>query len=835
MISKLEEQLDKLREHILLETVNESNIYEAEILKTYQFVLDKWVDDYKSYRSFSPNILHTFEKYFNKSFAYSLFVYFQFYSQVLNLPIKNKFDKKIIDIEPTDKTVENFKIILESSLTKNAQLRISDFVLNTNGFSDNELKEVISLLIDQLQHKSIHSLSWDIKQVDSTVFDVVCLRALCIKVGETELFYHICNIFIDRLFTSEFHQEARDLCEEILISSFKDNLTEYGFFICFRVYSNQASVQAALLYGNLFLNALVRKKCIPSDRFQYEIIWQSLKFFRNCKLYPWAIQVYENIPSTLSLSNYERHSLDSSYFTCLLKMSDKTLTTSLYDYLNRERESILSEGVSGCIPWLVTLYNLKRLKQVFDFENSGLELYISLFEQIVPSENVEKVKSIITGNSEQLKIQLKESLLKLSRIRNKSDFVYDNERAILIASRLIEESFVKNDIEALLLSMLIKSDFSVNFLSKESHELAPLDLTEIKHELFYETYENPIESLKNLPLSETDSVILILHSEDKLYQVTYNQAGFKLNQFDNWNIIEFQKWCREKLPAMEFDTSGKDSNGTVRSFFKEDYELQSQNILNDVSFPNLNNTLGLGKILLVKDMAISELPHNFLLNEKRELLSLNASITNILSIEWLNSKLKESKQIDNYEKAIFIPIEGGDLTINMLCELIKETLTKHSVKTTTSLTNFTPINSTINIVSSHGSKDISSTQVFYPDSSRVIHNLNGILGKGKILILLVCHSGSTKEFFFRNEIASLIKKYLTNGYEAVIAPFWALHINVPPIWLSVFMDLFDEGIEVSEAVYKANKAVYETFPTPVAWACMHLYGNPYFKMDKKNE
>jgi hypothetical protein len=113
--------------------------------------------------------------------------------------------------------------------------------------------------------------------------------------------------------------------------------------------------------------------------------------------------------------------------------------------------------------------------------------------------------------------------------------------------------------------------------------------------------------------------------------------------------------------------------------------------------------------------------------------------------------------------------------------------------------------------------------------------LNGILGKGKILILLVCHSGSTKEFFFRNEIASLIKKYLTNGYEAVIAPFWALHINVPPIWLSVFMDLFDEGNEVSEAVYEANKAVYETFPTPAAWACMHLYGNPYFKMDKKND
>lgn len=827
----MEEKLIKLREHILHETIADSSIHETEILKTYNSVLDHWLIDYNSYRHFSPHILYTFEKYFNKSFAYSLHTYFQLYTKVLNLPIKNKFDKSIIDIEATDNSVENYKKILESSLTKNARLRISDFELNTSNFSETEIKEVISLLIDKLQHTSIHSLNWDINQLDSTIFDIVFLRALCRNVGEIELFYHVANTFIDSLFTSEFHQESRDLCEEILIASFKDNLIEYGFFVCFRVYSNQASIQAALLYGNLFLNAVLKKQSIPSDRFQFEIIWQSIKFFRNCKLYPWAIQVYENKPNSLSLSSYERHSLDNSYFTCRLVMTDRSLTISLYDYLSKERENILSEGVSGCIPWLITLYNLRRLNRVFNFEGSGLEFYISLFESIVPPERIENVKNIVTGNSEQLKKELKESLLKLSRTRNKADFVYDNGRAILIASRLIEESFINNDIEGILLAMLIKSDFSVNFLGKESIELTSIDLSEINHELFYETYINPVESLKKLPLSETDSVIGIVQSEEKLYQLSYNKADFKLNQYNDWNVIEFQKWCREKLPNMVFDTAGKDSSGKYRSFFQEDYELQSQNILKEISFPSLLNTHGIKKILLVKDMAISELPHNFLLNEKKELISLYASITNILSIDWLNSKLKESKQIVTNDKAIYIPIEGGDLTINMLYESIKETLNEYSVKTTTSLTNFSPINSTINIVSSHGNKDISSTQVFYPDANHVIHNLNYILGTGKILILLVCHSGSTKEFFFRNEIASLINRYLTIGYEAVIAPFWTLHIDIPPLWLPVFMTLINEGKEVSEAVYVANKAVYKSFPTPAAWVCMHLYGNPFFKID----
>jgi hypothetical protein len=544
--------------------------------------------------------------------------------------------------------------------------------------------------------------------------------------------------------------------------------------------------------------------------------------------------VYESLPKGLSLSTYERHSLDCSYFNCRLAMKDESVTTSLYDYLNKERENILSEGISGCIPWLIALYNLKRLKQVFDFENSGLETYIILFESIVPPERVEKVKNIVVGNSDQLKKQLKESLLKLSRTRNKSDFVYDNEMAIMMASRLVEDSFLKNDVEAILLSMIVKSDFSVNFLGKVSQELAPIDLTEIKHELFYETYENPIDSLKNFPLLMTDAVIWLVNSEDKLYQVTYNQADFKLNQFEDWDLTKFQEWCREKLPDMEFDTSLKEKNGSVRSFFKEDYEFQSQSILKEVSFPSLLNTVGIKKILLVKDMTVSELPHNFLLNEKREMLALNASITNILSVEWLNAKLKESKQTTTNDKSIYIPIEGGDLTINMLYESIKETLEKHSVTVATTLTNFSPITSTINIVSSHGNKDISSTQVFYPNDNHVIHNLNGILGAGKILILLVCHSGSTKEFFFRNEIASLIKRYLSNGYEAVIAPFWALHINIPPLWLPVFLTLIDEGKEVSEAVYEANKVVHDSFPTPAAWTCMHLYGNPFFQIDKAN-
>jgi hypothetical protein len=165
-------------------------------------------------------------------------------------------------------------------------------------------------------------------------------------------------------------------------------------------------------------------------------------------------------------------------------------------------------------------------------------------------------------------------------------------------------------------------------------------------------------------------------------------------------------------------------------------------------------------------------------------------------LEWLNKRIHSEIESRNFDKAIYIPIEGGDLTINMLYEFLLDTIEKYDIRKTTSIVGGSPLDSTINIVSSHGDINISSNEFIYPNDSSVVHNLDGILGSGKILILLVCHSGSATEHFFRNEISTIVKRYLVNGYEAVIAPFWSLHINVPPIWLPVFLEELEKGNEI---------------------------------------
>jgi len=82
----------------------------------------------------------------------------------------------------------------------------------------------------------------------------------------------------------------------------------------------------------------------------------------------------------------------------------------------------------------------------------------------------------------------------------------------------------------------------------------------------------------------------------------------------------------------------------------------------------------------------------------------------------------------------------------------------------------------------------------------------------------------------RNRIATMIRDYLKAGYEAVIAPFWALDISIPKYWLPQFLESFEKGKTVMEAVHDGNMKVKDMFPTPKAYACLHAYGNPFFKL-----
>ena len=111
--------------------------------------------------------------------------------------------------------------------------------------------------------------------------------------------------------------------------------------------------------------------------------------------------------------------------------------------------------------------------------------------------------------------------------------------------------------------------------------------------------------------------------------------------------------------------------------------------------------------------------------------------------------------------------------------------------------------------------------------------MDAIVGKGKLLILLVCYAGSMKAGVYDTAVHTIIKKFIRKGYVSVVAPAWSLSTEIVPLWTKTFMTEFvNKKAYVIDAVYKANMAVKEEYKAISAWACMHMYGNPYLQINE---
>jgi len=819
-----EQLLNEFHQKLTYERVNNNFIYEKELKKSYKEILNELFVNYIEHRRYIPKILSTLESNNTHSVSYSIDLFFELYNQLINVKDFKAFDLSIMESEADDETLEKIKPIFEDALSKNNQQRISEGSFDISSLSVNDKNEIASLIVGKLQNDS-KQLNWNKEMVEVTMLHFVFLRQILISLSNAELFYYVVGVFFDRLSSSQYYQAGRDCAEEVIISSYKDGVPELGYFNAFRLYSNIGSIHASLLYANLSMVCILQKQKPYSDKYVKEIIWQGMKLFRNVHLMLWSTKIYDSIPKEIIYSNYEKRSLAHTNFTNLLMMQESSLPSLLLDYLNKEREQIFSGGINDALPWLITLYNIKRYYPKADFSATGLGFYLNVFESIVPPETIKTQKDIIEGNSADLKIHLKESLIKLNETRNKSDFIYDNESAIKISSRLIVYSFDNKDYAAFLLSMMLKSDYSILFQTKESFEIAPLILPDIDISSLETLYENQTLFHETLPIDSDTTICWLAFSEGKLYQLELFKKKYQILNLNSWVYNTYNGLINEDyFVNLSFSDSVKDKSG-VRLLLPEEFQEEESNLASKLSIAKLNISEDAKAFCLIKDMEISKFPHNLFLNQKGEFISKNIPVTNVLSSEWLLQTNGFIPLKADYSKSIWIPTKSGDIELNYLFSNIEQTLNDNSFEIYNQVEITQPLSSDINIICSHGAKNISEIQVVFQENNPT-YNLDSVIGKGKILIFFVCYSGSMKTEFFRNNVVSLVKRFIANGYDAVIAPFWALEVTIPRYWLPEFLLSINNGKTVSQAMFNANRKVYERYPTPAAWACLHLYGNP---------
>ena len=453
-----------------------------------------------------------------------------------------------------------------------------------------------------------------------------------------------------------------------------------------------------------------------------------------------------------------------------------------------------------------------------------------VFEAIVPEEMIAPFKKLLVeseNNPVILVDDLKKAVMKLSEARSLSDYSYDNEMALKISQKLV----MSDDVEGYMIAMMIKSDFGLFFNEKSGFDKYKFSFSDADPNNYYQYFEDYRMLSSDTSLKHYE-VVWLAAGEKIVRQCILFEGVYQIHSLSDWKLGIFERVNDELKPLLIHEVTKK-VRGQVQMLVEEDYEYQIEGIKR-ILFDMRVSTRASKAFLLIKDMQLSGFPHNLLLNENGDFLYLEKSIVNVLSNDRLRDSLICKEVINNFSRGIWIPAKAGDLAINRLYSSIDGLLLglKFDILTDVSVTE--PLSCDLNILVCHGADDISKFNVIYPGGENILFDIEGVVGPGKVLVLFICHSGSMNKATFQNQISTLIKRFLDLGYESIVAPFWALSIDVPPIWLPVFMHEFQSGTLISDCVWKANMAVRDNYlnSTPATWACLHLYGNPFLKTEQ---
>lgn len=767
---------------------------------------------------------------YDTTFFILLYIMFQTqFNEIKNIEIralqelqKNELD----DHHLNSKLLE----IYETSLSGHKQIRLNDFD-PTIDLSQEEASSLLIHLTDLFRYTT-SKFMLDFSDINMLVVWAGIGRKLSQIINSIDYFYVLLENIIDRLTTSQRFQLARDFAEEALTLSFKDSNCHWGYFIQFKVFNGQFIARETIIYLNACLTSIVSQKSI-SKTFYETFLINIYRFYRNYGFVDSALEFYGFILAETQMSSYHKESLTNSHFHLLVLIKNESVVLSIYEYLNNHRESIIESGEHAVLPWLNLIY-ISRSQFPSHPDIKLLDQYLPLFESITNKSVAKRLRILANGDSPELKNYLIESLLSHYETRDSDDFAGEIRNTLVIANNLIEYSFKRKDITAFLLAMILKSDHTYVFKEHENiktlQEAADLTHDEIIYNQFYK-YANFIQEKLVLPMN--GQMVWFALAKGNIYQLTFRNNTFSeisiLNEFTQEALND---WLANGYKLLSFDETIV-KGGQIQQYFQE-YQQDDLNAITNKLFFMSSSFRNEGDMFLIMDMELGNFPHNLLINSEGELSQKYFPITNVLSTEWYIDNVKKININNRYTSSLWIPIAEGDMVLNLLFSRLEKVISEYQINLITESIPQTPLNSDISILIAHGDKGISSFPFLFPNDKLAITNINKIIRESKILILFVCYSGSSKKSIIRQKINSMVRVLLKSNIKTVIAPFWSLHISIPPVWLPTFIDTLEAGESVSKAVYIANKKVFEQNLNPGAWCCMHTFGNPFVFVDKIN-
>jgi len=351
----------------------------------------------------------------------------------------------------------------------------------------------------------------------------------------------------------------------------------------------------------------------------------------------------------------------------------------------------------------------------------------------------------------------------------------------------------------------------------------------------YSLYYQEIEILKLLlQADDSDAVIWIGTGNDNLYSMILLRDMYKFEILEGWHEVNIAQIQHDVISQLQYSKETKKDGEPI--YIKSNHELEQEGESLFVSLGKCTLPISTvaARMFFVKDLEIAAYPHQLIIDSRTNLfVGEKMPTANVVSTElFIKTNFDEPLQRD-YSKSFWSPVDSGEFTFLVILGQLESLFLKYKFDVRCETTPTVPLHADLNIVCAHGGSNISETEWFYANELPLIET-SKIVSQGKLLILFVCHSGTITRTNYDNAMHTIVKRYIQMGYSSVVAPMWSLSTTIISTWLSAFLERMEARDYVVDAVYKANMQVRSEFISPSAWACLHLFGNPYLQVGDKS-
>ena len=711
----------------------------------------------------------------------------------------------------------------------NIHLNVPNMAFADN-LSPDERRKFVSFIIDSIQYYGTDT-QWKKDTIGNHQLYLAFLYAICKKDGQMWYLFLYANNFIGRLATSGEAQAARDMAENMLMIGHQEGMEAEAYFCASRAYTIVHNPLAGLFY----LEIAIRKWLQQTDRIPYktafELLWQIVKIARSIRfcsekhLKP-VVDCFDGLQPL----SYDIISFYHSYLSLMFYQKGEGILSDVADFLDKNWESVYANLDHSAMPWLSLIATVKL--NFPDADLTRLMPYVNAFKGVANKDGNAMMLDMFDGVNED--VHLKELMVRLQSTRNVADFSRDNQYAMILAKSLLTKACQEQNPSKFLLAMHARADYT--FVRPEILQEGLYRKTEFKdvNGAEYNLHIEDTELLQQLmQQGANNEVMWIGKGKSLLHFMTLLNNQFVFGNLDPFSRVDVKKLQSNLICHLQYKKDVKNPGESIYIKGKDELEQEAEELRRKLSECQISVDNNAERLFLVKDIDVATYPHQLLVDiNKGKFIGELLPTCNIISTEVLIKTNFDNPLSERPSCSFWCPTGSQEFTFAMIKSSLDDVFGKYYIACNEQNIPDRPIEAEINIACAHGGADISDTQWFYADGNPIVET-GKIIGRGKLLILFVCHSGSITRHDYDNAMHTLIKRYIRAGYSSVIAPMWSLSTEILQTWLDVFMEEIMNKQFVIDALYKANMTVKVKFTSPEVYACLHLFGNPFLQIADK--